>query len=90
VNEGPHGYYDALRREAAHRLADALTPYRVLTRAKLAEVSGASHWNTIGFDEALRWAVDRDFLRRLDGDLYEIAPGASRDDGRRLVVEGGW
>lgn len=90
MNEASGDYYDALLREAAHRLADVLTPYRVLTRAKLAELSGASHWKTIGFDEALRWAVDRDFLRRLGGDLYEIGPGASRDDGRRLVVEGGW
>ncbi|HJS95277.1 MAG TPA: hypothetical protein VJ741_13520 [Solirubrobacteraceae bacterium] len=83
-------HYDALVREAAHRLADTLAPYRVLTREKLGELSGASRWNTIGFEPALRWAVDHAFLRRLDEDLYEIGPEAGRDDGTRIALEGGW
>ena len=86
----PDDHYDALLREAAHRLADTLAPYRVLTREKLGELSGASSWNTIGFEPALRWAVDHAVLRRLDEDLYEIGPEANRDDGTRLVVTGGW
>jgi hypothetical protein len=90
MNEETGGQYDAFLREAAHRLADTLAPYRVLTREKLAEFSGASRWNTIGFDAALRWAVEHDFVRRLDEDLYESGPGANRDAGRRPTVEGGW
>jgi len=90
MTEGSDDHYDALLREAAHRLADTLAPYRVLTREKLAELSGASGWNTIGFERALRWAVEQDFLRRLDEDLYEIGPEASRDDGTRIALEGGW
>jgi hypothetical protein len=83
-------HYNALLREAAHRLADTLAPYRVLTRGALAELSGASRWDTIGFEPALCWAVQHDFLRRLDDDLYEIGPAANRDDATRLVVKGGW
>jgi hypothetical protein len=89
VNEGSGDHYDAVLREAAHRLADTLAPYRVLTRERLAEFSGASSWHTVGFDLALRWAVDHEFLRRLDDDLYEIGPAANRDEGRRAIVEGG-
>jgi hypothetical protein len=83
-------YYGALLREAAHRLADTVAPYRVLTRERLAELSGASHWNTIGFEPALRSAVAHGLLRRLDEDLYEIGPEANGDEAPRLVVEGGW
>jgi hypothetical protein len=82
-------HYDAILREAAHRLADTIAPYRVLTRDKLADLSGVSGWTTVGFDSALRWAVDHDFLHRLDEDLYEIGPAANRDEGRRKLVEGG-
>jgi hypothetical protein len=63
---------DAVLREAAHRLADTITPYRVLTRDKLAELSGEGYWHTVSFDHALRWAVDHDVLRALSPDLYEI------------------
>ena len=82
--------YDGLLREAAHRLADTVAPYRVLTRGDLAELSGASRWHTIRFDDALRWAVEHDFLRMLEPDLYEIGPGAGQDESSRLAVEGGW
>lgn len=90
MNDRSGDRYDALLLEAAHRLVDTLTPYRVLTREILAELSGASRWNTIDFEQALRWAVDHDYLRRLGGESYEVGPEADRDDGRRLVVEGGW
>ena len=80
MHETARDHSDALIREAAHRLADTLAPYRVLTRDDLAGLSRASRWNTIGFDQALRWGVDHDVLRRLDDDLYEIGPGRSRDD----------
>ena len=63
---------DAVLREAAHRLADTITPYRVLTRDKLAELSGEGHWQTVSFEQALQWAVDHDVLRELSPDLYEI------------------
>ena len=72
----PDDRSDALLREAAHRLADTLAPYGVLTRDRRAEFSGASRWTAIGFDEALRWAVDHDVVRRLDRELYEIGPAA--------------
>lgn len=88
MNNGSGDHYDTLVREAARRLADTLAPYRVLTRERLAELSGASSWNTIDFDWALRWAVDHRFLRRLDEDLYEIGP--NRDEAPRLLVQGGW
>ena len=90
MNDGTVDHSDALLREAAHRLVDTIAPYRVLTRGNLADLSGISQWNPGEFDRALRWAVDHDLLRRLDDDLYEIAPGAGRDGGKRLPVEGGW
>jgi hypothetical protein len=70
---------DALLREAAHRLADTLAPYGVLTRDRLAEFSGASRWTAVGFDGALRWAMDHDVIRGLDEELYEIGPAADLD-----------
>jgi hypothetical protein len=90
MNDESDDHYEALEREAAHRLADTLAPYGVLTRERLAKLSGGSRWNTVGFEQALRWAVDHDYLRRLDDDLYEIGPEANRDDATRVVVEGGW
>jgi hypothetical protein len=78
--------YDALLHEAAHRLADTLAPYRVLTREDLAELSGAARWNTIRFEQALRWAVAHDVLRRLDKDLYEMSPVVERVEPRTLGV----
>ena len=68
---------DALLREAAHRLADTVAPYRVLTRESLAALSGVDDWRTVGFDQALGWAVDHGVLRRLDADLYEISARSS-------------
>ena len=65
------GHDDALLREAAHRLADAVAPYRVLTRDQLAELSGETYWRAVSFREALEWAVDHGVLRRLDTDFYE-------------------
>jgi hypothetical protein len=91
VSEDEFGDHDdALLREAAHRLVDMLAPYRVLTRTRLEELSGASRWATIDFEVALRWAVDHNLLRRLGEALYELGPEANRDEGSRLVVEGGW
>jgi hypothetical protein len=90
MNAGSAGNDGALLREAAHRLADTIAPYRVLTRTRLAELSGISEWNTGEFNRALRWAVEHDVLRRLDDDLYEIGPSANRNDARGPGVEGGW
>jgi hypothetical protein len=50
----PTDHDDTVLREAAHRLADTITPYRVLTRDKLAELSGEASWQTVSFDLALR------------------------------------
>jgi hypothetical protein len=41
VSEGSGDHYDAVLREAAHRLADTLAPYRLLTREALAELSAS-------------------------------------------------
>jgi hypothetical protein len=86
--------YEALLREAAHRLADTVAPYRVLTRERLAALSEEDHWRSISFEQALRWAVDHDVLRQLDPGLYEITsqsstssssdPGAVRDAGASI------
>jgi hypothetical protein len=90
MNAGSADNDGALLREAAHRLADTIAPYRVLTRERLAELSGISQWDTGEFNRALRWAVEHDVLRRLDDDLYEIGPSANRKDARGPGVEGGW
>ena len=79
MSDGSGDHYDAILREAAHRLADALTPYRVLRRAELGEISGASRWKTIDFEVALRWAVEHDYLRHRGEDWYEVGPEASRE-----------
>lgn len=68
---------DVVLREAARRLSDTITPYRVLTRDKLAELSGEDYWRTVSFEQALQWAVDHDVLRALDPDLYEICGPAT-------------
>ena len=81
---------DTRLREAAHRLVETLQPYRVLTRANLDELSGASGWEAIDFELALRWSVDHNYLRSLGGDLYELGPEAHRDEGTGLELEGGW
>lgn len=68
----PHDREDAVLREAAHRLADTIAPYRILTRDRLAELSGVGRWRTVSFERALQWAIDHDVLRALGGDLYEL------------------
>jgi len=65
---------DSVLREAARDLVDTLRPYRVLTRHELADLSREAAWKTVGFDEALRWAVEHGYLRPLGSDLYEIPP----------------
>jgi hypothetical protein len=90
MTHAPGDQYDAVLREAAHRLASALEPYGVLTREKLEEFSGASRWSTIDFDQALHWAVEHEVVRRLDEDLYEIGPAADPDERSGLGLEGGW
>jgi hypothetical protein len=80
---------DALLREAAHHLAETLAPYGVLTRDRLAELSGASRWTAVGFDGALRWAVDHAVVRRLDEELYEIGSAADLYEGRGHEEEQG-
>ena len=88
---GPDARQDALLREAAHRLADTLAPFGVLTRDRLAELSGASRWRVVTFDGALRWAVAHDYVRRLDAELYEIGRRADLDaDSRAEEQEAGW
>lgn len=72
MNRPSHqGRQGALVREAAHRLADTLAPYRVLTRHQLAKLSGEAHWRAAPFQEAREWAVDHGVLRRLDADSYK-------------------
>ena len=78
MNSGS-GRDDALLREAAHRLVDTIAPYRVLTRKSLADLSGTSVWKAVDLDQAVRWAVDHDYLRQLSDDLYEIGPAANGD-----------
>jgi hypothetical protein len=90
MNERSATHDETLLREAAHRLADTVAPYRVLTGARLAQLAGAPRWTTIDFQAALRWAVDHRFLLRLDDELYEIGPEANSDETAHLVVEGGW
>jgi hypothetical protein len=51
----------------------ALRGYRVLTRARLLEVCGASHWSDPGARRALALAVSSGRIRQLGDDLYEIA-----------------
>jgi hypothetical protein len=75
MNDGSADHSDALLREAAHRLADTIAPYRVLQRGTLADLSGISHWTTVGFDQAPSWAVDHDFLRRLDDNSTRSVQG---------------
>lgn len=69
---------DAVLREAAHRLADTIAPYRVLTKDSLAELSGVGKWRSVSFEHALKWACDHEVLRALAPDLYEVCtPPAS-------------
>ena len=82
------GYYEALLRDAADALVEALAPYRVLPREKLAALAGANRWRTIRLDEAHEWAVTHGLLRQLGTGGYEIpltspAPPSSPPPGPR-------
>ena len=50
----------------------ALRGYGVLTRARLLEICGASHWTDAGARRALALAVSSGRVRQLGDDLYEI------------------
>jgi hypothetical protein len=67
------------REEAeVEEIVHALRGYRVLTRARLAEVCGAAHWSDAGFRRALAQAVSSGRIRRLGDDLYEISEPSLR------------
>jgi hypothetical protein len=62
------------RREAeVEDIVHTLRGYRVLTRARLREVCGATHWSDAGFKQALADAVSTGRIRQLGDDLYEIS-----------------
>ena len=69
--------YEALTREAAHRLADTVALYGVLTRERLAALSGEEQWRSVSFAQALRWAVDHNMLRQLAPGFYGITAQSS-------------
>ena len=50
----------------------ALRTYGVLTRARLADLSGAAHWSEPGFRRALAVAVASGRVRPLGDELFEI------------------
>jgi hypothetical protein len=50
-----------------------LRPYRVLTRARLADLCGAAHWTEPSFTQALARAVISGRVSPLGDQLYEIA-----------------
>jgi hypothetical protein len=61
------------RQEAeVEALVRALRGHGVLTRARLAEASGAAHWSDSGFNGALAEAIAAGRIRRLGDDLYEV------------------
>jgi hypothetical protein len=67
------------REEAeVEEIVRALRGYRVLTRARLADVCGAAHWSDSGFRRALAQAVSTGRVRRLGDDLYEISEPSLR------------
>jgi hypothetical protein len=55
------------------RLRRTLESYGVLTRNRLYELAGASHWR-VTFDVALERAIEAGRVRRLGADLYEAGP----------------
>ena len=65
-------HYEGVLREAAQRLADVVSPYRVLTREDLETLADVKRWRTVDFTAALRYAVELGLLRPLAEDLYEI------------------
>jgi hypothetical protein len=55
-------------------LVRALRSYGVLTRARLAELSGAIHWSSeLAFENALRAAVTAGRINKLTDDLFELS-----------------
>jgi len=67
------------RQEAeVEAIVRALRGYGVLTRARLAEVSGAAHWSDSGFRGALTQAISSGRIRGLGENLYEISEPPSR------------
>ena len=56
----------------------ALRGYGVLTRARLLDVCGATHWSDAGAKRALAHAVSSGRIKQLGDDLYEIADPADR------------
>jgi hypothetical protein len=68
------------RQEAeVEAVVSALRGYGALTRARLAEISGAVHWSDAGFRRALDQAVSSRMIRRLGDDLYEIGEPSGVD-----------
>jgi hypothetical protein len=79
----PHSRQEAEIEE----LVRALRGYGVLTRARLLDVCGATHWSDAGARRALARAVSTGRIRQLGDDLYEISePPTSRgpDDSRAV------
>jgi len=74
VTPWPHSRQEA----EVEAVISALRGYGVLTRARLAEVSGAVHWSDSGFRRALEQAVSSGLIRRLGDDLYEISEPSFR------------
>ena len=76
------------RQEAeAEDIVRALRGYGVLTRTRLLDVCGATHWSDAGARRALAHAVSSGRIRQLGDDLYEIAEPPTRgepDDSRAV------
>ena len=70
----PHSRQEAEVEDIVH----ALRGYRVLTRARLAEICGAAHWSDPGFRQALARAVSTGRVRQLGDDLYETTESSTR------------
>jgi hypothetical protein len=68
-------------------LVRALRGYGVLTRARLLDVCGATHWSDAGAKRALARAVSTGRIRQLGDDLYEIgeSPTSSGPDDSTAV-----
>jgi hypothetical protein len=67
------------RQEAeVEAIVSALRGYGVLTRARLAEICGATHWSDSGFRRAVAQAVSSGRIKRLGDDLYEISEPSLR------------
>ena len=76
------------RQEAeVENIVRALRGYGVLTRARLLDVCGATHWSDAGATRALARAVSTGRIRQLGDDLYEIgeSPTSSGPDDSRAA-----